>query len=347
MTGTGTASRVLITGGAGFVGSHLARALHNRGDHVTVLDDFSTGRAANLDDLLAEPDFDLVTGSVRDQALLDELTDRSDTVFHLAAAVGVQMVVEDALTTIETNVMGTACVLEAAARTGAKVMLASTSEVYGKCVKLPACEDDDVLIGASRNSRWSYAASKMVDEFLALAYHRQRGLPVVVFRLFNTVGPRQSGRYGMVVPRFVRAALSGDLLHVHGDGLQSRSFLHVDDAVAGIIALWRCPEAVGEVFNLGGTEEVTILEVAARVLDQADRRVSADAIVHIPYQEAYARGFEDIRRRVADTSKLRRYTGWAPTRSLDQILADVADALRDELAAEGTGNGPMAVSAPA
>jgi UDP-glucose 4-epimerase len=319
-----SATRVLITGGAGFIGGHLARRLHARGDDVTVVDDFSTGQTSNVEDLLGQPRFRLVTGSVCDQPLLDRLTGESDIVFHLAAAVGVQLVVEDALTTIQTNVMGTECVLKAAAKHGVKVMLASTSEVYGKCAKLPASEDDDVLIGASRNSRWSYAASKMVDEFLGLAYHRQKGLPVVVFRLFNTVGPRQSGRYGMVIPRFVSAALAGEPLPVHGDGGQSRSFLHVHDAIAGILALADSPDAVGEVFNVGGSDEVTVLRVAELVLAEVGRPVSPEAIAFIPYDEAYAPGFEDIRRRVADTAKLRRVTGWAPEKSLTDILSDVA-----------------------
>jgi UDP-glucose 4-epimerase len=322
---TSATSRVLITGGAGFIGGHLARTLRARGDEVVVLDDFSTGQASNLVDLIGTPGFTLVTGSVCDQELLDGLVEGCDIIFHLAAAVGVQLVVEDALGTIETNVMGTGCVLQAAAKHGVKVMLASTSEVYGKCAKLPASEDDDVLIGASKNSRWSYAASKMVDEFLALAYHRQKGLPVVVFRLFNTVGPRQSGRYGMVIPRFVAAALAGEALPVHGDGGQSRSFLHVHDAIAGILALADCPEAVGQVFNVGGSDEVTMGQVAELVLAEVGRPMDQDAIEYVPYELAYAPGFEDIRRRVADTAKLRRFTGWAPQRSLQDILADVAD----------------------
>jgi UDP-glucose 4-epimerase len=322
---TSATSRVLITGGAGFIGGHLARTLRARGDEVVVLDDFSTGQASNLVDLIGTPGFTLVTGSVCDQELLDGLVEGCDIIFHLAAAVGVQLVVEDALGTIETNVMGTGCVLQAAAKHGVKVMLASTSEVYGKCAKLPASEDDDVLIGASKNSRWSYAASKMVDEFLALAYHRQKDLPVVVFRLFNTVGPRQSGRYGMVIPRFVAAALAGEALPVHGDGGQSRSFLHVHDAIAGILALADCPEAVGQVFNVGGSDEVTMGQVAEMVLAEVGRPMNQDAIEYIPYELAYAPGFEDIRRRVADTAKLRQFTGWAPQRSLQDILADVAD----------------------
>ncbi|MEO6713457.1 MAG: GDP-mannose 4,6-dehydratase [Mycobacteriales bacterium] len=320
--------RVLITGGAGFIGSHLSRALLARGDRVTVLDDFSTGRLGNIDDLAADADFSLVRGNVCDEPLVNGLAGESDIIFHLAAAVGVQLVVEDALTTIETNVMGTGSVLKAASEHGVQVMLASTSEVYGKCVKLPAAEDDDVLLGASRNSRWSYAASKLVDEFLALAYHRQRGLPVVVFRLFNTVGPRQSGRYGMVIPRFVGAALAGEPLPVHGDGGQSRSFLHVHDAIAGMLALAECPDAIGEVFNVGSSEEVTVGEVAERVLAGVGRTGAANPIAYIPYDEAYAPGFEDIRRRVADTSKLRKFTGWEPQRSLDDILSDVIADLR-------------------
>lgn len=331
MTENGS-SQVLITGGAGFIGAHLSRTLRARGDVVTVLDDFSTGQASNLADLIGTDGFTLVTGSVCDQELLDSLMEGQDIVYHLAAAVGVQLVVEDALGTIETNVMGTGCVLEAAAKHGVKVMLASTSEVYGKCAKLPASEDDDVLIGASKNSRWSYAASKMVDEFLALAYHRQRGLPVVVFRLFNTVGPRQSGRYGMVIPRFVAAALAGESLPVHGDGGQSRSFLHVHDAIAGILALAETPAAVGQVVNVGGSLEVTMNQVAELVLAEVGRPLDETAIGYVPYDEAYAPGFEDIRRRVADTTKLRTLTGWAPQRTLQDILADVAADQRARLA---------------
>jgi UDP-glucose 4-epimerase len=321
--------RALITGGTGFVGSHLAAALLERGHHVTVIDDLSTGRVSNVAGLLPHPSFELVTETIANDEVLDRLIAESDVVFHLAAAVGVQLVVEDALHTIETNVMGTGSVLNAALRHGTKVLIASTSEVYGKCVSLPASEDDDVLLGPSRNSRWSYAASKLVDEFLALAYHRQEGLPVVVFRLFNTVGPRQSGRYGMVIPRFVSAALDGQPLPVHGDGQQSRSFLHVHDAVAGILALADCPAAVGQVFNIGSSEEITVHALADRVLEHVTAiGMDGGEIALVPYAEAYAEGFEDIRRRVADTTKINALVGWRPRHSLDDILSDVIKEMR-------------------
>ena len=313
--------RVLITGGAGFIGGHLTRALLDRGDQVTVVDDLSTGRTENLDRVRESPDLRVRVGDVRDEAILAELMAETDLVYHLAAVVGVQLVVDDALTTIRTNVLGTDAVLGAAAEHGVPVMLASTSEVYGKCATLPAREDDDVLLGASRHSRWSYASSKLVDEMLALAYHRQTGLPVVVFRLFNTVGPRQTGRYGMVVPRFVSAALAGKALPVHGDGQQSRSFLHVADAVSAIVGLAECPEAIGRVVNVGGSREVTILDLARRVLELTGG--DPGRIRYIPYDEAYSPGYEDVRRRVADTSRLEGLIGWQATRSLDDIINDV------------------------
>lgn len=320
--------RALITGGTGFVGGHLAARLLERGWEVTAIDNLATGALSNVEALAGHPGFRVVVGDILDEEVLDGLVAGSDIVFHLAAVVGVQLVVEDALTTIETNVLGTEIVLQAAQRHRVKVMLASTSEVYGKCAKLPASEDDDVLIGASRNSRWSYAASKMVDEFLALAYHRQHGLPVVVFRLFNTVGPRQTGRYGMVVPRFVGAALNGGPIPIFGDGLQSRSFLHVSDAVEGILSLADAPEAVGQVFNIGGEHEVTILELAQAVVNHTRHMVDEEpGIAFIPYEEAYAAGYEDVRRRVADTTRLRTLTGWEPRRTLDDIIADVAEAI--------------------
>jgi UDP-glucose 4-epimerase len=258
----------------------------------------------------------------------------------MAAAVGVQLIVENPIYTVENNVLGTDAVLKAAARYRAKVMLASTSEVYGKGNRIPFTEDDDVVLGPTARSRWSYAASKMVDEFMGLAYHRQRGLPVVVFRLFNTVGPRQVGHYGMVIPRFVERALRGDPLTVYGDGQQSRCFLHVEDAVAGIVALAETPKAEGQVFNIGSSEEVTILDLARKVLRQADHwktggksspvhrlddRSHDDHIHFIPYKEAYADGFEDMRRRVPNTAKLREYTGWEPKKSLQQTLDDVIE----------------------
>jgi UDP-glucose 4-epimerase len=328
--------RVLLTGGAGFIGGHLTAALLDRGDHVTVIDDLSTGRTENLDRVRGNPDLRVVIGDVRDASIMGELTAEADLVYHLAAVVGVQLVVDDALTTIRTNVLGTDAVLGAAAEHGVPVMLASTSEVYGKCATLPAREDDDVLLGASRHSRWSYAASKLVDEMLALAYHRQAGLPVVVFRLFNTVGPRQTGRYGMVVPRLVEAALAGQRLPVHGDGLQSRSFLHVADAVSALVGLADCPEAVGCVVNVGASREVTIGDLARRVLELTGG--DPGRVRHVPYNEAYSPGYEDVRRRVADTSRLEGLIGWRVTRSLDDIINDViadVSAVPERMAAVG------------
>jgi UDP-glucose 4-epimerase len=316
--------RVLITGGIGFVGSHLAEALLQKGDRVTVIDNESTGRVENVAHFMGHPQFRYEVGNVADQAAIDRLVSECDIVFHLAAAVGVKLIVENPLLTIETNVAGTETVLKAAQRHGTKVLIASTSEVYGKGSRIPFAEDDDVVLGATRNSRWGYAASKMLDEFLGLAYYHQKDLPVIMFRLFNTVGPRQTGQYGMVVPRFVQAALRGEPLTVYGDGQQSRCFLHVADAVDAIVKLAECPQAVGEVFNVGSTEQVTILELAQRVLQHVQMSKNGhEPIVYVPYEQAYAAGFEDMRRRVPDISKIHRFTGWKPQHTLDEILRDV------------------------
>ena len=316
--------RALITGGIGFVGSHLAEALLKQGDQVTVIDDESTGRVENVAHFMGHPQFRYVVGNVADQTAIDRLVSECDIVFHLAAAVGVKLIVENPLLTIETNVAGTETVLKAAQRHGTKVLIASTSEVYGKGSRIPFAEDDDVVLGATRNSRWGYAASKMLDEFLGLAYYHQKDLPVIMFRLFNTVGPRQTGQYGMVVPRFVQTALRGEPLTVYGDGQQSRCFMHVLDAVNAIMKLAECPQAVGEVFNVGSTEEVTVLELAHRVLQHVGvSKNGHEPIVYVPYEQAYAAGFEDMRRRVPDISKIHRFTGWEPKRTLDEILRDV------------------------
>jgi UDP-glucose 4-epimerase len=329
--------RALITGGIGFVGSHLAEALLRQGDQVTVIDDASTGRIENVGHLLEHPQFRHVAGSVADEVVIDQLVGECDIVFHLAAAVGVKLVVENPLLTIETNVSGTEVVLRAAHRHGTKVLIASTSEVYGKGSRIPFAEDDDVVLGPTRNSRWGYAASKMLDEFLGLAYYHQKGLPVVIFRLFNTVGPRQTGQYGMVVPRFVQAALRGEPLTVYGDGQQSRCFLHVSDAVDAMMKLAECPQAVGEVFNVGSTEQVTILELAQRVLKHvAVSKNGHEPIVYVPYEQAYAAGFEDMRRRVPDVSKIHRFTGWEPKHTLDEILRDVIASFAPDRMAKST-----------
>jgi len=319
-------TRYLITGGAGFIGSHLAEELLARGHAVTVIDDLSTGRFENISQLVDHPAFRFAIDTIANEVVMDRLVSESDLVIHLAAAVGVELVVQDPVHVIETNVLGTRAVLTVARRYRRKVLIASTSEIYGKGERVPFAEDDDRVLGPPTVARWCYSSSKAVDEFLALAYHRQMELPVVVFRLFNTVGPRQTGRYGMVVPRFVRQALAGEPLTVYGDGTQTRCFLHVADAVRAIVALAESPDAVGQVFNVGSTEEISILELARRVLALAGETAARDGHIRfVPYDEAYGggAGFEDMRRRVPDTSKIRRLTGWARQTSLDETLASV------------------------
>lgn len=312
---------VLITGGAGFIGSHLAEALLERGDHVTVLDDLSTGSYDNIVRLRAHPNFAFAIDNLRNEMVLDKLAGHADTIVHLAAAVGVQLVVERPTETIETNVLGTHAVLAVARRYRCRTLIASTSEVYGKSAKLPFAEEDDLVLGPSSRSRWCYAASKLLDEFLALAAHREFDLPVTVLRFFNTVGPRQTGQYGMVVPRFVRAALTNAPIPVYGDGTQSRCFCHVADTVRAIIGLMDRPdETSGQVYNIGSTEEITIEELAQAVIA---RTGSSGGMRRIPYNEAYAPGFEDMQRRVPDTSKIRAVTGWEPQLNLETILGDV------------------------
>jgi UDP-glucose 4-epimerase len=321
-------NRVLITGGAGFIGSHLARELLARGDHVTIIDDLSTGQFSNVEPLTAHPNFRFAIDTITNEVVMDRLVSECDVIYHLAAAVGVMLIVEQPVHTIQANVMGTEAVLKAALRYRTKVLLASTSEVYGKGNRIPFREDDDVVLGATSKNRWGYAASKMVDEFLGLAYHHEKGLPVTVFRLFNTVGPRQTGRYGMVIPRFVGQALKGEKLTVYGDGEQSRCFMHVHDAVRAIIALADTPDAVGQVFNIGATEEISIAGLAQRVIETATKAQGAEIdsterLELIPYEQAYAKGFEDMRRRVPDTAKITRVTGWKPRLNLTNILDDV------------------------
>lgn len=312
--------RALITGGAGFIGSHLAEALMGAGHVVTVLDDLSTGRAENLATLAGREDFTFVQDNVTHAAALEPLVASSDIVFHLAAAVGVQLVVRSPLRVLETNVMGTHTVLQVAARHGVKVLLASSSEVYGKSDRVPYREDDDRLLGPTTRSRWAYAESKALDEFLALAYHQERGLPAVIVRLFNTVGPRQTGRYGMVVPRLVGQALRGEPLTVYGDGQQSRCFCHVRDVVRAIHLLAEAPAAIGQVFNVGSREEITIAALAGRIRALTG---SHSEIVYVPYDQAYGPGYEDTRRRVPDTSKVQATVGWQPALGLDDIIRDV------------------------
>lgn len=312
----------LVTGGAGFIGSHLSETLLEAGHRVTVIDNLSTGRLRNIAHLQDHPSFQFARAEIQDELVLDRLTSETDVVIHLAAAVGVKLIVERPVQTIETNVGGTEHVLQAALRYGCRVLLASTSEVYGKGSRMPFAEDDDVVLGPTSRSRWAYSASKMVDEFLGLAYGREYGLPVVVFRLFNTIGPRQTGQYGMVVPRFIRQALRGEPITVYGDGTQSRCFCDVADAARAIIGLASHPDAPGQVFNIGGTHSVSIEELAERVRKIAD---SSSEIVHIPYEEAYAPGFEDMDRREPDTSRIRELLDWRPKIGLDQTLERVRD----------------------
>jgi len=320
---------ILITGGAGFIGTHLTHDLLERGDSVSVLDNLSTGSMENIQTFARHPLYSFAIDDLNNALVLDRLASQADAIVHLAAAVGVQLVVERPTETIETNVLGTHTVLTSARRYRCRTLIASTSEVYGKGVKLPFAEDDDLLLGPSSRSRWSYAASKLLDEFLGLAAHREFGLPVTVVRFFNTVGPGQTGRYGMVVPRFVRAALQGEPLQVYGDGEQTRCFCHVRDTVRAIIKLLDAPtQTAGEIFNIGSSQEVTISQLAQTVIERTDSR---SQIQYIPYHEAYAPGFEDMRRRVPDTGKINAAIGWQPKHELNQILDDVIDYERTRL----------------
>ena len=321
--------KVFITGGAGFIGSHLAERLIQRGDHVLVLDDLSTGEMANIEGLVGHENFEYRIGSVIDAPLVAELVDRCDVTVHLAAAVGVRLIVEKPVHTIETNVHGTEVVLHAAARKQKRVMVASTSEVYGKSGKFPFSEEDDLTLGATSHSRWAYACSKALDEWLALAYWREKKVPVTCLRFFNTVGPRQTGRYGMVLPNFAAQAIEGKPITVYGSGEQSRCFGHVRDVVEALIGLIESQSAVGQVFNIGTDREVTIMRLAEMVRDAAG---SSSEIVLVPYEEAYAEGFEDMQRRVPDCSKLERTVGFKPSTPLEEIIADVVADQRARLA---------------
>ncbi len=318
----------LITGGAGFIGSHLAEALLARDYTVTIIDNLSTGRISNLQAVENHPRLRVAIEDIRNTIVMDRLVSECDLIFHLAAAVGVQRIIQEPIETIETNIGGTEVVLKTARRYRKKVLIASTSEVYGKGVRIPFTEDDDSLLGATTRSRWSYAASKAIDEFLALAYHREVNLPVVVFRLFNTVGPRQSGQYGMVLPRFARWALQNQPIQVYGDGAQSRCFCNVHNVIEAIIALSESAEAVGQVVNIGSNEEISILQLAERVRGLSD---STSEIRCIPYEEAYEAGFEDFRRRIPSLEKIERLTGWKPTTSLDETIRQILDYQRKEL----------------
>jgi nucleoside-diphosphate-sugar epimerase len=319
--------RVLITGGAGFVGSHLAEALLDRGDEVFVLDNLSTGSIHNIAHLKDHARFHYTIESITNEPLLAELVDRADTIVHLAAAVGVKLIVEAPVHTIETNVHGTEVVLKHASKKKKLVIIASTSEVYGKSAEVPFREDADLVLGPTAKHRWAYACSKMIDEFLALAYWKERKLPVIIVRLFNTVGPRQTGQYGMVIPNFVRQALAGEAITVFGDGTQSRSFTYVGDVVRAMVALMDEPRAVGQVFNIGNGTEITIGDLALKVKALTD---SSSAIVRVPYDQAYEAGFEDMPRRVPDITKVRDLVGYEPTVELDEILTRVIEYFRQQ-----------------
>jgi len=322
--------RILLTGGAGFVGSHLADALVAEGHHVTVVDDLSTGSLDNLAQLGSNPQLRVSIDSVMNEPVMADLIGDSDVVFHLAAAVGVKLIVEAPVRTIETNVQGTEIVLRQAARQNKMTVVFSTSEVYGKSTAVPFSEDADLVMGPTPKHRWAYACSKAIDEFLALAYHKEKRLPVIIVRLFNTVGPRQTGRYGMVIPNFVRQALAGEPITVHGDGTQTRSFTYVGDVVRGLIALWQEPRAIGQVVNIGNNEEISILDLARRVKAATGSR---SEIVLVPYDQAYEQGFEDMPRRVPDLTRIAGLIGYAPTLDLDGILARVIEDQRARLTA--------------
>ncbi len=319
--------RAFITGGAGFIGSHLAERLLEQGHEVSVLDNLSTGSIDNIAHLKAHARFSYVIDSVTNESLLAEMIDGSDVVFHLAAAVGVKLIVEQPVHTIETNVHGTEVVLKHANKKKKLVVIASTSEVYGKSTVVPFRESADLVLGPTDKHRWAYACSKLIDEFLALAYWKEKRLPVVIVRLFNTVGPRQTGRYGMVLPTFVRQALAGKPITVFGDGTQSRSFTYVGDVVDALVGLVGEPAAIGGVFNIGNTGEVTIRDLAERVKEMT---ASGSAIQFVPYDEAYEAGFEDMPRRVPDISKLRNLIGYVPKLGLDDIIRSVVEHIRQQ-----------------
>jgi UDP-glucose 4-epimerase len=319
--------RALITGGAGFIGSHLAEALLDAGHEVDIIDNLSTGAIRNVGHLKSNPRFRYTIDTLTNEPLLAELIDRNDVIFHFAAAVGVKLIVEEPVHTIETNVHGTEVVLKHANKKRKKVVIASTSEVYGKSTDVPFREDADLVMGATVKHRWAYACSKAIDEFLALAYYKERGLPVIIVRFFNTVGPRQTGQYGMVLPSFVQQALSGAPITVFGDGTQSRSFTYVGDVVECLLKLVNEPKAIGQVFNIGNKEEVTILKLAEIVKSLTG---SASPIEFVPYDKAYEEGFEDMPRRVPDLTKVSQLVGYEPKVQLNEIIAKVIDYFRTE-----------------
>ena len=318
--------KALITGGAGFIGSYLVEELLERGDEVTVIDDLSTGRRENIAHLKGNPNFCFLQDTIMNEGRMRKLIDDCEIVYHLAAAVGVKFVIDYPLKSMEINVRGTEIVLELASKGKKKVLLTSTSEIYGKKENGLFREDDDRVLGTTTISRWSYSCAKALDEFLALAYYREKGLPVVIVRLFNTCGPRQTGRYGMVIPRFLEQALSGKPITVYGDGKQTRSFTYVTDVVKAIIVLTNHPKAIGDVFNVGSEEGITIAGLAKKIKELTN---SQSEIVFIPYEEAYEKGFEDMRHRVPDISKVRRLIGYSPRVGLDEMLKKIVESKRE------------------
>ena len=323
--------KILITGGSGFVGSHLADKLHGEGHDITVIDDLSTGRYQNVAHLEGQERFRLIIDTVLNESLMEELIRESDRVFHMASAVGVKLIMEHPVKTIETIFRGTDVVLNCCARFRKRVLIPSTSEVYGKSTQVPFAEDNDILKGSTSKHRWAYACAKELDEFLALAHWKETRLPVAVVRLFNTVGPRQTGQYGMVVPNFIKSAVRGEPLIVHGDGGQSRCFGHVADVVEGLTKVIETPACFGQVVNIGNAEEITIKQLAEKAIALTG---STSEIKYIPYEEAYGEGFEDMRRRVPSLEKAKRLIGYEPTRTLDQIINDVAAEFQEELKTE-------------
>jgi len=323
--------KILITGGAGFVGSHLADKLHAEGHEITIIDDLSTGRYQNIAHLEGKERLHLIIDTILNESLMEELVRNADRVFHMASAVGVKLIMEHPVKTIETIFRGTDVVLGLCARFRKRVLIPSTSEVYGKSTQVPFAEDNDILKGSTSKHRWAYACAKELDEFLALAHWKETRLPVVVVRLFNTVGPRQTGQYGMVVPNFVKSAVRNEPLIVHGDGNQSRCFGHVLDVVEGLTKALETPGCFGQVMNLGTAEEVTIKQLAEKAIEMTG---SSSQIKYIPYEEAYGEGFEDMQRRVPSIEKAKRLIGYQPTRTLEQIINDVAEQFREELKSE-------------
>lgn len=320
--------KALITGGAGFIGSHLARRLLERGDEVIVVDDLSTGRLENIEKVRNQRGFSFVEDDVRNAGTMQRLVKQSDVVFHLAAAVGVKLIVQRPVHTIETNIHGTEVVLEAANKFGKKVLLASSSEVYGKSEAGPFREDDDMVLGSTKFSRWSYACSKAIDEFLGLAYHQELGLVVVIARFFNTIGPRQTGAYGMVVPRFVRWALKNEPILIYGTGRQSRCFCYVEDVVKAAVGLMDCDEASGDVYNIGSTEEITIEALAEKVIEMTGSKSKKE---FISYEQAYGRAMDDMMRRVPSVERIKQTIGWQPETSLEKTLEIVIDDIKKHI----------------